>query len=195
MPVSTRFYARRFCRLHAGDLIRRMVNPYVRGRAGPRPGAQLAGTTGSSVRCGRRRGRHYAAPLALGAAAALGLCRVDGAEVPVYLAASLGGRRRSMRRSGSGYPTLVLAGHERLQSWAGGELSVAGIWRSACVAVSMTPSLKVPSAPGDKARHKKQPDPGVSSSESSRLKLTVQYAMAFIRRCALWCIAHRRKKE
>ncbi|MCB0049672.1 MAG: hypothetical protein KDE24_09045, partial [Caldilinea sp.] len=55
---------------------------------------------------------------ALGAAAALAYAGVDGAEVPAYLAARWAADA-PVDEEAQAILALVLAGHERLQSWAG----------------------------------------------------------------------------
>jgi len=107
---------------YAGDLIRRMVNPYVRdtvARVGRDPARKL-GWNDRLVGAMRQAQEAGIAPrrYALGAAAALAYAGVDGAEVAAYLAARWAADAPDDEEA-QGILALVLAGLERLQSWAG----------------------------------------------------------------------------
>ncbi len=107
---------------YAGDLIRRMVNPYVRdtvARVGRDPARKL-GWNDRLVGAMRQAQEAGISPrrYALGAAAALAYAGVDAAEAPAYLTARWQADAPDNEEA-QGILALVLAGCERLQSWAG----------------------------------------------------------------------------
>ena len=107
---------------YAGDLIRRMVNPYVRdtvARVGRDPARKL-GWNDRLVGAMRQAQGAGISPrrYALGAAAALAYAGVDAAEAPAYLTARWQADAPDNEEA-QGILALVLAGCERLQSWAG----------------------------------------------------------------------------
>lgn len=106
---------------YAGDLLRRMVNPYVRdtvARVGRDPARKLAWND-RLVGAMRRAQEAGVAPhrYALGAAAALAYAGVDAVEAPAFLAARWQVDMPDDEEARV-ISALVLAGSERLQNWS-----------------------------------------------------------------------------